>query len=573
MADDFITPQVRNGGAGSVGVSGVNAPDYRQVQAPAQVRTDLPDNEAAARAAELHRVFTEFGRLGTDVYGQIASHEGALAGAAAGATGRPDYKEGLARLTAYGRAFNNAATGAYAIQAEAQADDAAARLRVQANNNPDTFAATYSAVRDAVLKEAHPDAVPTLTELYNKRLAQGIAALRGEQLTEQRELQRKTWDEGVERQTSKIATLQGSADPKDQAAAQDEQVKLSLMVEGGVTNGFYSRAVADSMHINAQREITSQVFETQVDRELALMAQTGNAGDVVALLERFRDAHRTNLSDPNATPILSEPEFDKLMSSAKQKLQQERMTELYAKMGQKTAAELKLEAGDRLITVLMANHTPGPELERQVGSMVDSLDLKPEVGRAVLNSIQRGQDAPPDRKAQFYAENNPDRFNWNTADILHAVNGNAKQAMELADKIQKEKMGWEGHPAIKDARAFVASEMKLPSGIALETASDEEKLAATRAQVELTKQLNAIPEAERDKEAPRVSQNVVLTMKAQDEDARAAQYQRVKSYNEKTWGPKGTSPDPDKLRKANETADAKAQAAREEAMRLRRDIK
>src|SRR5438132_5188212 len=107
--------------------------DYRSLQAPDQVRTDLPDSGAAARAQALHAAFKEFEDVSGNIYNQVQTHAGALAGAASGDTGHPQYREGLARLTAYGRAFNNAATGAYAVQAEAQAEDAAARRRVQAN--------------------------------------------------------------------------------------------------------------------------------------------------------------------------------------------------------------------------------------------------------------------------------------------------------------------------------------------------------------------------------------------------------------------------------------------------------
>ena len=310
MADDFIAPIEPGQGTASQGQRPLGgAPDYRQLQNPAQVRTDLPSSGAAERAAELGRVFKEFSSEAINVSNTLGTQAGAIAGAAAGATGHPQYRQGLERFSAYSQAFNNAATGAYAIQAEAAADDAASRLRVEANNDPATFAATFSARRDAVVKQAPPQAQAMLTELYNKRLANGLAAISGDRATEIRNTQRNIYDEGVQRQTSRVAILQGSPNPQDQLAAEDEHAKLSALIEGGVASGLYSKAEAEAMHVNSMRAITAQVFQTQFDRELN--GPDGALG-AVKLLDNFQSAHLTNLADKNAVPILSEPEYQKL---------------------------------------------------------------------------------------------------------------------------------------------------------------------------------------------------------------------------------------------------------------------
>ena len=465
--------------------------DYRQIQASEQVRTDLPDSGAAQRAAELHKVFSEFEGASQRGLDTIATQAGAIAGAASGNTGHPDYKTGLLRFTAYSRAFNNAATGAYAIQAEAQADDAAARLRVEANNNPSTFATTYSAVRDSVVKAAPPQAQAELARIYNQRLAAGLGSISYAQAEEIKVKHQQEYDVGIERGITRTAILQGSEDPHDQLEGLDEFAKLTVVIHGGANAGLYSPAVAEAKLINAHKEVSSQIFQTQLDRDLRRMRQTGDSGDVIKLMDDFRDRHLAN-------PVFSEPEFNKIYSEARQKILQERQEDMLAKQGQKTAEQLRYEAGARKITVAMANNTPGPVLQKMVADMVGSDDLHDPVGRAVLGSIQRGTDAPPDYKAMFYAENNPGRFDWTADDIANLQGLSYKQKIELTQKIESQRQGWEGHAAIKDARAVLNAALKLPSGIALETATDEQKKAAADSQVELTKQLSALNLTERD---------------------------------------------------------------------------
>ena len=86
MADDFIAPIEPGQGTASQGQRPLGgAPDYRQLQNPAQVRTDLPSSGAAERAAELGRVFKEFSSEAINVSNTLGTQAGAIAGAAAGA--------------------------------------------------------------------------------------------------------------------------------------------------------------------------------------------------------------------------------------------------------------------------------------------------------------------------------------------------------------------------------------------------------------------------------------------------------------------------------------------------------
>lgn len=546
MADLDVSPVVQNGGGGAVSTGGVRAPDYRQVQAPMQVDTNLPNNEGARRAQALREAFSDFGGLGASVYKDVTSQAGALAGAASGATGHPAYKEGLARLTAYGRAFNNAATGAYAVEAEAQADDAAARLRVQANNDPAVFAKTFSAVRDGVLKNAPPLAQPILTELYNRKLAEGLAAISGDQAAEQKKLQGQTYEIGVDRQTSRVAQLQGSANPIDQAKAADEQVKLNLLIQGGVKAGLYSPAEAQAMHVNAMRAITQQVFETQLDRELA-----DPAGDPIGLIEKFRDMHMRNASNTNEPQVLSEPEFQQLMATAKQKIIQERQMTYFGKQQGDVEQELRYANGDRLYTAKLFDHTL---TSQQLSQAVTNGDLKPEVARS-LGSYLANTGGRPAKSAAGALDSlyrDPTFLDMTRDEILSHPGLSLADQNKALEEQRKQLAGWEGTANVKNAKAYIIDQVK-PHGIPWEMMDEDQKHAATNSWQEFLQQMQATDPAKRDSSAATIAQNVVKKFQQQQAvEAAGAAVSAKQSFIQRygPGGPKagGMSPDDYKTR-------------------------
>ena len=546
--------------------------DYRQLQNPVMPLTpdQLPSSGRAQEAEALAGLFRNFSKTTNDIGEQVQQVTGKRAGAAAGASGTPSLKTGVAQFTAFGQAYNNAATGAFLTESEIHAEDTAAKLRVQANNDPAAFAKMYGAASDAAVKEAPAQVQGAMRDLYNKHMAAGVSALSGEQAFQIQQTQKAVYDEGTERGISRVAILQGSPNAADQAAGVDEHAKLIARIQGGVAAGLYSPAEADAKLINSTREITAQVFSTNVDRSISDMAAGKGSEGVVDLLENFRKAHEQNLADPSQPPVLSEDEYQKLMQGAKQKLQQENIIEAYSRKDSKTAEQLKFENGDRTITVAMSTPDASPTILRQmVQDMVHTEDLKPEVGRAVLNSLQRGQDAPPNKRGLFDALNNPNRFDWKASDIAHLIDTgqvNAAQAIELTQKVETQRQGWEGHAAIKDAHAMLNAKLKLPSGIALETASDEQKKAASDASVEFTKQMNAIPVDKRDGEAPRVSNNVALEIQAKNTEALAAAARNSLGWLSKNYGHGGVNYQSDadyavRMEKAQQRAkDLQAQA-------------
>lgn len=560
MADDII-PGIQAGqGAGSQGIRPAGV-DYRSLENPAQVRTDLPSSGAAERAAELGRVFKEFSSEATDVSDKLSTQAGSIAGAASGATGHPQYRQGLNRFSVYSQAFNNAATGAYAIQAKAQADDDAARLRVQANNDPSHFAATYSAVRDAVVKNAPPQAQAELTALYNERLAAGISAISADQAAEIKGTQKATYDRGVQLQTSRVALLQGSENTNDQLKALDEQVQLTQIIDGGVKAGLYSPAEAQALHISSARAITEQVFSTQVDRELAKPG-----GDPLTLLERFRDAHIANASDTSTPQILSEPEFQKLMQDAKAKIQTQRLIEAYSKQQGKSAEEIKFEAGDQQYTSLFLQ---GKLTAGALDAAVRNNDLKPERATSLNTLLAAGPAGRGNEQLYFKLHNSPDVLNMKPADIARYVGPgglSGDQADKLSQDIQRRNGTYESTQNFKNGAATISLALKIPAGTPSMALSDEQRKAQAEAMEDYRNRIEALPPAQRNGSMASVAQEVVKAAQQREAAAEVQRLQNTKQSVLKDYGPGSPHPySPEKLTQRMKEFDDRIKAAAAQA--------
>lgn len=272
--------------------------DYRQLSGPATIDTSTFDDGSAAAASRLANSFKQFSNTASGLGAEINATEGAQAGDLAGSTGDPKFKDGFTKYTAYSQAYNNAATRSYAIRAEGDAEETAARLEIQAANDPTHFAATFGAVKDATIANAPPVARGMVADIYNKRMNEGVTRLVTGQQKEYQSAARVDVSEGIARSSDRIANWQASDDPQLHAQADDEQVKLGLMIDGAKNDGTLTDTEAQSAHIMAQRSITEQTVTYRFKNEM-----NNPHGDPVAFIQRLQDANR---GSPDVRPDLAD---------------------------------------------------------------------------------------------------------------------------------------------------------------------------------------------------------------------------------------------------------------------------
>lgn len=255
------------------------ATSYRDLQRPTLLETGISQGNAGLAATRLADTFKEFENIGLQVGGQMRADQGQREGAAAGSD--PQFRKGFLATTAYGQAYNNAALRSYLIQQEADADETAARLEMDAGTDPEKFKATFGAVKEKVMLEADPLARPFLEEAYTRRLTSGSIRLMEAQNTEIRNEQRMTTKMGIVNSVERIGRLRNT----DPVMADEEKQKLMLMLEGAQNDGTYSPAEITAM----RREAETGLIAQEISGQFAKVFDEG--GDPGAFIEKLKKSN------------------------------------------------------------------------------------------------------------------------------------------------------------------------------------------------------------------------------------------------------------------------------------------
>ncbi len=243
---------------------------YRDLQRPSMLETGIAQQNAGSASERLAGVFKQFEQV-ADEYGGVlrakqGEEEGALEGEEKAKADRkareaglePEgqlMKRGLRTITAYGRAYNNAALRSYTVQAEADADETAARIELQAANNPERFRELFGKVRDEVLKNAEPGLRSTLSEMYSRRLGAGVVRAIEGRAVEVKNENRVVTKQGVQQAVDRIGRLRSQG---DKVSAEQEEHKLALLVNAAEIDGTFTPAEAQILRREAQVGILAQ---------------------------------------------------------------------------------------------------------------------------------------------------------------------------------------------------------------------------------------------------------------------------------------------------------------------------
>lgn len=467
---------------------------YRQLAAPAQVDTFAPDFRTGGEqaAAQLAQTFRDFSDTAFSVADKIQADRGQKAGAAAGATGAPDFKTGFAQYSAYDQAYNNAATRSYAIRSEADAEDTAARLQVQANNDPDTFRQTLTAARDATVAAAPAPARPILMDIYNRRLASGVAQLSAARAQEFRQQARSDLSEGVSRQVDKIAALRAAGDPASQQQADVEQAKLGMMIDGAHNDGTVTDVEAPSIHQDAQRQITAQTVVKTFQNTL-----DDPHGDPVGFIERFE--HQNSTDD-----TLSPDEHQKLVQQMFSTLAEHNRLAALQTQQQKLDEEARYNVGDQSATgdLLAGTLTRGKLLD-----MVRTQQLKPETARTLLGELQNGDPPKDDEHVLFDYKVN--LLHYTDQDIATAQGLTWKTRAALIDQRDKEAAGWKGTQAAKEAEQRIDRALGIVPGTIIQMLPDSVKTQRNRALTQWYDSVDALPPEERQSQVIPLAEDTI----------------------------------------------------------------
>jgi hypothetical protein len=477
---------------------------YRQLEGPAQIDTRRFESGESQAAAALSETLSGFADTGFDIAGKISAKRGAAAGATA-ATENKGFKGTLSSLTAYGEAYNNAALRSYAIKAEADAEDQAARLEVEAGNDPEKFRATFGAAMRGSLKEAPQEARAVLQEVYSKRLNAGTQRLVRAQTVELREKARTDIAEGIARTTERVGNLRASNDEKDFFEADEEELKLGMLIDAAEADGTLSRVEALSVRQDSQRSIVKQTVAARFKQELE-----NPYGNPVKFIQKLKEANKQSEALPPA-------EEEKLVASLIADMQQSNGLEAAARA--QSAAEIKarFDAGDKTATSLLLS---GQLDRRTILEMVNSQDLEPSTARVLLNELQSADTAQnDDPRVAFKTRVN--LLDYSEQDIATMKGLTYKTRADLIEKRRQEVNGWRGTQIAREAAARIDRALGIPEGGFLSgLLSPEQSEQRDRALSQWYDVVDALPPAERQaavlRSAEEVISKIIRTNKASE---------------------------------------------------------
>lgn len=501
--------------------------DYRDLSGPAAIDTTAYDDGSAAAASRLAASFKQFSNTASGLGQEINADQGAEAGQLAGATGDPGFKDGALKYTAYSRAYNNAATRSYAIQAEGGADDNAARLEVQAGTDPSHFEATFGAARDATIAHAPPEARGLVADIYNKRMGEGMARIIAAQQGEFKQQARVDVSEGVARSTDRIANWMASDDPTLHAQADDEQVKLGLMIDGAMKDGTLSETEAASAHIMAQRSITSQIATAHFKNEL-----NNPYGDPVGFIERLQERNKSdNTLDPQ--------EEQKLVTTLFETLRQKNALDSFDKRKNGQAEAMRYEVGDRTAT---AQLLAGTLNQHTLLQMVESQNLKPETARTLLDQLEKGDETKDDPKELFNVKT--DLLKFTDQDIATHSGLTWKTKGDLIVERDKLATGWRGTQQAREGESRIERALGIVPGTDRKMLSDDELTQLNQAKTSWYDEVDKMDPVERQGAAIATAENVVTRYirKKNADDAvamRAAKARYIQRAQEEHGDPGG----------------------------------
>lgn len=492
--------------------------DYRQLQAPSVLDTSVPDNGGAQAAQSLARAFKDFSDTSLDATSAIRSDQGQREGAAAGGSGDPQFRQGLQKFTAYGQAYNNAALRSYAIESEAHADDLASRLQVESANNPQTFATTYAAARDAAIKAAPVEAQNTLRDMYNTRLATGVQNVSRAQAVEINQKQKQDLQEGIARQTDRVANLSANGDFN---GADEERVRLRMLIDGARNTNTISPAEAAALSVNADRSITTQTVQAQFDRVLQ-----DPHGDPVQFLSDF-----DNLTADH--PEIPPEEKHKITGYLYGQLRQHNELIALDKNKEREEERLRFEAGNQQATVMLLK---GTLTVNTLAKMTAAGQLDANRALTLDDALKSRRDAPEksDPRTLFAVKTN--LLSYERNDIAATPGLSWTDKATLTEEYDKRSSTWEGLQSVKEGRAMIDRQLHILPGTPVAGMTEEKLTQRQRAQTELYNRLNALPPDQRESQAISVAQQVINTQIVSNTANKLASLQSAYASFKKQYG-------------------------------------
>jgi hypothetical protein len=468
---------------------------YRDLARPSLIDTNVVDDGSVGRLQALANTFKSFENTAASIGGRVAAVQGERDGAAAGAAGDPALKSDFRAATSkYAAAYNNAATRSYLVQAEADLEDTAARIEAESGTDATGFQTLYDKVHQQTIKNAPAQLRGMLDEMFVKRRGSALSRIGVAAVREQNEIARKDTSEGVMRSVDRIANLRASDDPEMHAQAEEEDLKLSLLIDSAVADGTISAAEGNVAHLNAQRAVVKQTVVSRFQREL-----DNPYGNPLKFIERLREANKTS-------EALPPEEEEKLNDALLAELRERNALQSMGADQTRLARQARHNEGNRTATASLLS---GTLKQSDLLNMVENDEIDPDTARTLQNELTSGNNVPKsDPRALMTAEVN--LLELDEQDILTNPSLSYADKSRLILKQREEAQGWRGSVPGKEAVDRIDRALGLVPGSVMNAAlSDVDRTRRERAMTEFYNEVQALPPEEREAKAIALAEQVI----------------------------------------------------------------
>lgn len=405
---------------------------------------------------------------------EAQTRRGAQAGAES--TGTPRLRS---NATAFGRAYNDAALRNYVIEKYSEAEVELGRLEAEAGADPDKFRALADGLRRGAIQGALPQARAQLSEIYQRRIAEGIVRLDAKRIQQQKELNRATLQQGLDTVADSISRKMASGNPVLMAEAEQEENEYAAMIDGAVESGDLTPAEAVALKAEGVKRVTQQIVTGEFERQM-------REGDPVRFIARVMDQPVTNLSDE---------EKQQLVGQLFQRLN--RYQALIHEQRELADAEQKArwKRGEQVATVAALRRQLSVS---EIARMVENDELDPAVGRTLESMITSPAKAIDDPQVKFQVETNLLRYS--EEDIANMAGLSHETRADLILKRREEAETWRNDQGAQEALRRIDVALGIPSGLGPQfqlQITPEKATAAAKARSYFYDLVEALPEAER----------------------------------------------------------------------------
>lgn len=396
------------------------------------------DFSRAQTAGQLASVLSSFSQQAGQRYTQARAAAGSQAGSEV--TGTPTLKSGF---TAFGRAYNDAASRNYLISQYADMEAQLGRAEAESGSDPDKFRAASEGMLRGVQKSAVPQLRGDLAAMYQRRIGEGTVRLTKMRIAEQKELNRAMLQKGLDTVSDSISRKFASGDPVAMQEAEEDEVHYALMVDGALNDGTVTPAEAETLKTEAAKRSTAQILTGMFENQIRV-------GDPIAFISKVMQQPVANLSDAEKQGVVVDM-FQRL----------NRYQALTAEDEQLQNAEQKSrwKEGERSATLsfLQGGLTIGG-----LSKMLANDQLDPAIARTLENQLSSPQRHVDDPDVKFQVETN--LLSFEEEDIATAPGLSKATRADLILKRREEAEGWRSDPGAQEALRRIDVAIGMPPG-------------------------------------------------------------------------------------------------------------